>query len=158
MITAPIVFQEKLAAPKIVGLIAALTGIFCVNGAALQMNGFSWGLVYGILAAVRRSFGTVGCRFGLPGAAVGTGFLSRVSGGDSDSRATDRSRVDTWRDGCGRIAKATQEIAVVNGLIIDNSTDRVEPRLRFAKSKSLCYNAPHAHRTRAMIVCANLLN
>ncbi|HEX2946960.1 MAG TPA: DMT family transporter [Clostridia bacterium] len=52
MALAPVVFKERLTFSKIIGFIAVLIGMFCVNGAALTKSGLSWGLVCGILSAV----------------------------------------------------------------------------------------------------------
>ena len=48
----PLVFGERLTVSKILGFIFVLTGMFLVNGNTLQKNGFSWGLLCGILSAV----------------------------------------------------------------------------------------------------------
>ncbi|WP_040196917.1 DMT family transporter [Candidatus Soleaferrea massiliensis] len=52
MAAAPFLFREKLTATKITGIIAALLGIFLINGNDLLQGGFSWGLICGILSAV----------------------------------------------------------------------------------------------------------
>lgn len=52
MVFSPIVFKERITFAKTVGLISVLVGMLCVNGAALLENGFSWGLICGILSAV----------------------------------------------------------------------------------------------------------
>jgi drug/metabolite transporter (DMT)-like permease len=52
MALSPLFFNEHMTISKIVGFSAVLTGIFLVNGNNLQTNGFSWGLLCGILSAV----------------------------------------------------------------------------------------------------------
>jgi len=52
MALAPLIFEEKTTPAKIIGILSVLIGMFCVYGAELMKNGFSWGLVFGILSAV----------------------------------------------------------------------------------------------------------
>ena len=52
MALAPLIFGEKTTPAKIIGILSVLIGMFCVYGAELMKNGFSWGLVFGILSAV----------------------------------------------------------------------------------------------------------
>ena len=52
MALAPLIFEEKTTPAKIIGILSVLIGMFCVYGAELVKNGFSWGLVFGILSAV----------------------------------------------------------------------------------------------------------
>jgi len=52
MALAPLTFGEKDTPAKIIGMLSVLLGMFCVYGAELMKNGFSWGLVFGILSAV----------------------------------------------------------------------------------------------------------
>lgn len=49
---APFTFGEKLTPAKIIGILSVVIGMFCVYGAELMKNGFSWGLVFGILSAL----------------------------------------------------------------------------------------------------------
>ena len=52
MLLSPFLFREHLTIRKILGFFFVLTGMYFVNGDALQQNGFSWGLLCGILSAV----------------------------------------------------------------------------------------------------------
>ena len=52
MLLSPFIFRERLTIRKILGFLFVLTGMYFVNGNALQQNGFSWGLLCGILSAV----------------------------------------------------------------------------------------------------------
>ncbi len=55
MILSPLIFQEKLTAPKLLGFAAVLAGIFLVNGnAAVSSN--SWGLFCGAMSAIMYFF------------------------------------------------------------------------------------------------------
>ena len=56
MALAPLVFKEKMAPVKVFGFLAVLIGIFLVNRHTLMQSGFSWGLLYGIMAAVMYAF------------------------------------------------------------------------------------------------------
>ena len=51
MILSPILFKEKLTAVKLIGFLAVVLGMFCVNAEALLQGQVSWGLVFGILSA-----------------------------------------------------------------------------------------------------------
>ena len=51
MLLSPFLFRERLTFRKILGFLFVLTGMYFVNGNALQQNGFSWGLLCGILSA-----------------------------------------------------------------------------------------------------------
>lgn len=53
---APILFKEKITGVKIIGFIAVMLGMICVNAAAILSDGFSWGLVCGILSALMYCF------------------------------------------------------------------------------------------------------
>lgn len=48
----PLLFREKLTAPKIIGFIAVLCGIALVNGHAFQTGILGWGLFCGGMSAV----------------------------------------------------------------------------------------------------------
>jgi drug/metabolite transporter (DMT)-like permease len=56
MILSPIVFKEKMTAAKLLGFLAVLLGMFCVNEQALLQGNVSWGLVFGILSAFTYAF------------------------------------------------------------------------------------------------------
>ncbi len=51
MALAPFVFKEKMSPVKIAGFLAVLIGMFLVNRHTLLQSGFSWGLLYGVMAA-----------------------------------------------------------------------------------------------------------
>ena len=56
MILSPIVFKEKLTAIKLLGFLAVVLGMFCVNGQSMLQGTVSWGLVFGILSAFMYAF------------------------------------------------------------------------------------------------------
>jgi drug/metabolite transporter (DMT)-like permease len=56
VILSPIIFKEKMTAAKLLGFLAVLLGMFCVNGQALLQGNVSWGLVFGILSAFMYAF------------------------------------------------------------------------------------------------------
>ena len=56
MILAPILFREKLTWAKVVGFLAVLVGMFCVNAQALNEVKTTWGLFCGIMSAVMYAF------------------------------------------------------------------------------------------------------
>jgi drug/metabolite transporter (DMT)-like permease len=56
MALSPWMFKEKMMPVKVLGILAALMGMFLVNRHTLMNSGFSWGLVYGVMAAVMYSF------------------------------------------------------------------------------------------------------
>lgn len=56
MILSPIIFREKLTAPKLLGFATVLVGIFLVNGNAPQGNSNTWGLLCGAMSAVMYFF------------------------------------------------------------------------------------------------------
>lgn len=56
MILSPIIFKEKITAAKLLGFLAVVLGMFCVNGQALLHGRASWGLVFGILSAFTYAF------------------------------------------------------------------------------------------------------
>jgi drug/metabolite transporter (DMT)-like permease len=56
MILSPIIFKEKITDTKLLGFLAVVLGMFCVNGQALLQGRVSWGLVFGILSAVTYAF------------------------------------------------------------------------------------------------------
>lgn len=51
MILSPVIFREKLTSVKLLGFLAVLIGMFCVNEQALSQGRTSWGLICGILSA-----------------------------------------------------------------------------------------------------------
>lgn len=56
MMLSPIVFQEKMTAVKLLGLLAVLVGMFFVNAQALSEGKTGWGLFCGIMSAVMYAF------------------------------------------------------------------------------------------------------
>lgn len=56
MILSPLIFSEKMTAAKLIGFLAVVLGMLCVNGQALLQGRASWGLVFGVLAAVMYAF------------------------------------------------------------------------------------------------------
>ena len=56
MILSPILFREKMTWAKLVGSLAVLTGMFCVNNHALSQGGSAWGLICGIMSAIMYAF------------------------------------------------------------------------------------------------------
>lgn len=52
MILSPILFKERMTWVKLVGFLAVLTGMFCVNIRVLSQDGNLWGLICGILSAM----------------------------------------------------------------------------------------------------------
>jgi drug/metabolite transporter (DMT)-like permease len=56
MILAPILFREKLTWAKVVGFLAVLVGMFCVNAQALSEVKTTLGLFCGIMSAVMYAF------------------------------------------------------------------------------------------------------
>jgi drug/metabolite transporter (DMT)-like permease len=51
MILSPLIFRERMTAAKLLGFLAVVVGMFCMNGRALSQGAISWGLVFGILSA-----------------------------------------------------------------------------------------------------------
>lgn len=56
MVLSPLLFREKLASAKLLGFLAVVIGMLCVNGQALIQGSASWGLIFGILSAVTYAF------------------------------------------------------------------------------------------------------
>jgi drug/metabolite transporter (DMT)-like permease len=56
MMLSPMLFKEKMTWAKLVGFLAVIIGMVCVNGQALSAGRNSWGLTCGILAAVTYAF------------------------------------------------------------------------------------------------------
>jgi len=56
MILAPILFREKLTWAKVIGFLAVLIGLFCVNAQALNEANTALGLFCGIMSAVMYAF------------------------------------------------------------------------------------------------------
>ena len=56
MILSPLVFREKLTAPKVLGFATVLVGILLVNGHAADGDSNIWGLFCGAMSAVMYSF------------------------------------------------------------------------------------------------------
>jgi drug/metabolite transporter (DMT)-like permease len=51
LILSPILFKEKMTAVKLLGFLAVVLGMFCVNGQSMLQGTVSWGLAFGILSA-----------------------------------------------------------------------------------------------------------
>ncbi len=56
MILSPLLFREKLTAPKLLGFTVVLVGVFLVNGNVFDGNGNTWGLFCGAMSAVTYFF------------------------------------------------------------------------------------------------------
>ncbi len=56
MILSPIIFHEKLTAPKLLGFAIVLIGIFLVNGNEVDNSSNTWGLFCGAMSAVMYFF------------------------------------------------------------------------------------------------------
>ena len=56
MILSPIIFKEKMTAAKLIGFLAVVLGMLCVNGHALLQGSVSWGLIFGICSAFAYAF------------------------------------------------------------------------------------------------------
>lgn len=56
IILSPILFREKMSWAKLLGFLAVLIGMFCVNMEALAEGRTSWGLFCGIMSAVMYAF------------------------------------------------------------------------------------------------------
>lgn len=52
MVLSPVIFREKMTGTKLLGLLAVIIGMLCVNGQALSQGRTSWGLICGILSAI----------------------------------------------------------------------------------------------------------
>lgn len=52
MIFSPFIFKEKITSYKLLGFLAVITGMLCVNGQALLQGRTSWGLICGVLSAI----------------------------------------------------------------------------------------------------------
>ena len=52
----PLIFRERISSIKIIGLFAVLLGLYLLNEASLLQNGFSWGLLCGLLTALMYVF------------------------------------------------------------------------------------------------------
>jgi drug/metabolite transporter (DMT)-like permease len=52
MILSPIIFKEKMTAVKLIGFLAVVLGMFFINGQSMSQGIVSWGIVYGISAAL----------------------------------------------------------------------------------------------------------
>lgn len=48
----PVLFGEKVTAKKLIGLIAALIGVFLISGIAITNGLSTWGIICAILSAV----------------------------------------------------------------------------------------------------------
>jgi drug/metabolite transporter (DMT)-like permease len=56
MILSPLLFREKMASTKLLGFLAVMIGMLCVNRQALLEGKASWGLLFGVLSAVTYAF------------------------------------------------------------------------------------------------------
>ena len=56
MVLSPMIFKEKMTAAKLIGFLAVVLGMLCVNGRALLQGDVSWGLIFGIFSAVAYAF------------------------------------------------------------------------------------------------------
>jgi drug/metabolite transporter (DMT)-like permease len=56
MILSPVIFKEKMTYVKLIGFLAVIIGMLCVNGQALSQGRNSWGLLCGILSAIMYAF------------------------------------------------------------------------------------------------------
>ena len=56
MIVSPLIFHEKLTAPKVLGFVTVVVGILLVNGHAADGDSNMWGLFCGAMSAVMYSF------------------------------------------------------------------------------------------------------
>ena len=56
MILSPLIFREKLTAPKILGFLLVLIGIYFVNGNAVTDGSSTWGIICGAMSAVMYFF------------------------------------------------------------------------------------------------------
>ena len=63
------IFGEPFTIPRVTGIILVTIGMFCINGSDVSANGFSWGLLCGLLAAVCFAFLVIAMKKaqGLPG-------------------------------------------------------------------------------------------
>lgn len=57
MIVSPFLFKERMTTAKLLGFLAVIIGMICVNGLTLSsQGGSSWGLICGILSAITYAF------------------------------------------------------------------------------------------------------
>jgi drug/metabolite transporter (DMT)-like permease len=56
MMLSPMIFKEKMTATKVIGFLAVLSGMVCVNGQALLHGSISLGLIFGIFSAITYAF------------------------------------------------------------------------------------------------------
>jgi drug/metabolite transporter (DMT)-like permease len=56
MMLSPILFKEKMTATKVLGFLAVVFGMFCVNRQTLWQGKASWGLLFGSLSAFTYAF------------------------------------------------------------------------------------------------------
>jgi drug/metabolite transporter (DMT)-like permease len=52
MILSPLIFKENISSAKLLGFLAVIIGMVCVNGQAFVQGRFSLGLIFGILSAI----------------------------------------------------------------------------------------------------------
>ena len=56
MILSSMIFKEKMTAAKLIGFLAVILGMLCVNAGALLQGSVSWGLIFGIFSALTYAF------------------------------------------------------------------------------------------------------
>lgn len=56
MILTPFIFKEKMTSAKLVGFLAVIIGMLCLNAQAFTEGEISWGLIFGLLAALMYVF------------------------------------------------------------------------------------------------------
>ncbi len=52
MVLSPVLFKEKMTSAKLLGFLAVIIGMLCVNGQAWSQGGNSWGVICGVLSAI----------------------------------------------------------------------------------------------------------
>lgn len=52
MMLSPFIFREKMTSAKVIGFLAVIFGMLCVNGQAFVQGKISWGLIFGMLSAI----------------------------------------------------------------------------------------------------------
>lgn len=56
MILSPLIFKEKITSAKLLGFLAVVIGMLCLNGQAFSQGEIALGLIFGILAAIMYAF------------------------------------------------------------------------------------------------------
>jgi len=52
MVLSPLIFKEKMNSYKVLGFLAVVLGMLCLSQEAISQGTISWGLLYGLMAAV----------------------------------------------------------------------------------------------------------